>query len=41
MHLGRVGALIFLIRISVQEPSLTLGSLIVIHGTQSNTDTPA
>lgn len=41
MHLHRVGALIFLIRISVQEPNLTLGSLIVMHSTQSNTDISA
>jgi len=44
MHLHRVGALIFLIRISVQEPNLALGSLYsyvsVVHSTQSNADIP-
>lgn len=44
MHLRRIGALIFLIRISVQEPNLTLGSLYshvsVVHSTQSNAGTP-
>lgn len=44
MHLHRVGALVFLIRISVQEPNLTLGSLFshvsVVHSTQSNADIP-
>lgn len=44
MHLHRVGALIFLIRTSVQEPNLTLGSLYshvsVVHSSQSNAYIP-
>lgn len=40
MYLHRAGALIFLIRISMQEPNLTSGSLYihvpVVHSNQSN-----